>query len=704
MGNFFEHSTYQCPMHPEVISSKSGECPICGMGLEPLKLQGIKEDVEINYWKWRTVFAAFFSMPLILLHIFSLDAIDTFSFTSLLIIELILSIIVVFGAGWSIFIKGLASFKGPWNAYFPISLGIFAAFLLSLAETLSPYLREQAASKTLLMNLYFEPSSIMTTLILAGTYLTAKAKKSASPHLSELIANSPQAASLVLPTGDERKISVDDVKRGDYLRIAARNLIPIDGKVETGQSWVNEMMITGEAIPVFKRPGSTVLAGTENGNTSLEMEAKCTSDETILSSIIRQLSTSRKLNTHCQTQVEKWVNYMIPLVIGIALISALIWSMAGASFVVAAMHAISVLIIASPAAFLLSSKMSTHVGIDLGAARGIIVNDPKSLESMAKATTLIIGKTGALTEGKPMLTKVFARFPFSENEVLKYAASVEQQSNHPLAESIVIGSKLKQIPLFHVSNFQNIESKGVLADIEGSRVVVGNAQFLAELGIDPIHLTSQAIDWQKEGLTVLFVGLEYRTIGLVAVADPIKFTAERALQQLQREGIKIVMATGDSQQSAIAIAKRLQITEVRAEALPQDKMALIQQLQKEGNIVAMAGSGINDAPALSQADAGIVMPSQGDPFLSDAGITLMKGDLCGVVRTLMLSRLIMRNERENLLFAAAYNAFAIVFAAGGADYIAHWSLTPMFACIMLSLSVFIVIANALRLRKHALYD
>jgi Cu+-exporting ATPase len=700
-----KNATYYCPMHLEVTAQNPGDCAICGMSLEPLVLNKPPEDEEIKGLKWRALFAAALTIPIACLHNFPDVIQNTLSLQTLLILEVLVSTLVVFVAGWPLLSKGVRSFiYRKLNMYSLISLGILTAYFYSLYRMISPYVHHQPFADALFYELYFEPSSVITTLILIGQWIEAKALKKTSQQIERLMQLAPSVAHLNLPSGEERKIAVENIKNGDLLSIKPGAKIPADGVVKEGQSWVNESMITGEGIPVFKRPNSIVLTGTLNGNNTFSMVAEKTGEDTVLAGMIQVIATASLSQAPIQKRADKIAAYFIPTVIVIALATAILWTVIGNSFPQGVMHAIAVLIIACPSAFILSAPMSMAVGIGLGASRGILIKDAEALEKMEKVTTLIIDKTGTLTEGKPMLTKIFARFPFSEPEVLKFAACVEQNTDHPLGLSIVMGAKLKQIPLLKADNFQNIEGKGVIADVDGSRIAVGNAQLLTDLLVDPSSLVQQAMQWQKEGLTVSFVSLEYRAIGLIAVADPIKFTAERALQQLNREHIKVIMATGDSTEAALAAAKRLHIDEVHAGALPQDKMALVQKLQKEGKIVAMAGDGITDAPALSQADVGIAMTRGSDSTIYNSNITLMKGDLCGVVRARGLSRITMKNVQQNLFLAFLYNILAIPLASGLFYAFPRLGMTPVIACIAMVLSSLLIIANSLRLKKQILYD
>lgn len=687
-------SSYFCPMHPEITSAHPGDCPVCGMSLEPSFPPSEIKSEEPGGLRWRVILALLLTIPMMLIHLTPFGLLDITVKPNGVFVELVLATLVVFVAGYPLLIKGFQSFKTmQLNMFSLITLGILAAYFYSFFNVLF--------TKSF-SDIYFEPSAVITTLVLTGQWIEAKALKKTGQEIQSLVKLQPQIAHLILPGGEERKIAIEDVKKGDLLRIKPGEKVPVDGTVKEGQSFVNESMLTGEPIPVFKRPEINVLAGTLNGNNSFTMIAKKVGDDTVLASIIQLVQEARSSKAPIQKLVDKVAAYFTPLVILLSLLTFFGWHFTGAPFSVSIAYAISILIIACPCALGLATPMSMTVGMGLGASQGILIRDASALEELEKVDALIIDKTGTLTEGKPLLAKIFAKFPFSESEVLKFAASVEQSSSHPVAESIVSGAKLKHIPIPHAINFQNIEGKGVIADSEGSKVAVGNAALLIDLGIDPSPLASQAIEWQKEGLTVSFVTLENHLIGLIAVADSIKFTAERTLSNLMRNKIQIIMATGDSQEAAISIAKRLKIDEFHAGFLPQDKLALVQNLQKKGKIVAMAGDGVNDAAAIAGANVGISMSTGSEAAIYNSSITLMKGDLRGVEKARELSKATMQNVKQNLFFAFLYNILAIPLAAGLFYPFFHVSLTPMVASIAMTLSSLSVILNALRLRTKNL--
>lgn len=697
--------SYYCPMHPKINSAIPGDCPICGMSLEPLVHTHAEGHEEMDVLKRRFWLAVLLTIPEVLLHMFPLGVEAYLDMKYLPFIELALTTVVVWYAGWPIMKKAFYSFK-TWqlNMFSLIGLGVFVSYAYSVAKMFWPYFFNSPLSAEHISGLYFEPSAVITTLVLLGQFLEAKALRRTTSEIQALIELNPKMANLILPDGEERKIAIEDVKKGDILRIKPGEKIPVDGTVKDGQSWINEGMVTGESLPVYKRAKDKVIGGTLNGNGSFQMIAEKIGKETLLAQMIQLVTEARQSKAPIQKMADRVAALFTPLVLLIALITWIVWTYMGASHGVAIGYAVSVLIIACPCALGLATPVSMVVGMGLGAKYGILIRDAQALELMEKVDIIVIDKTGTLTEGKPMLTKIFARFPFSDFEVLKLGASVEQYSEHPLAGCLVTGAKLKQIPLHKATNFQSINGKGVIARVDGSRVAVGNGKLLEELGIDPASLIPQAEKWQKEGQTVSFVALEYRAVGLLAISDPIKFTSERAIQQLHREKLKVMMATGDSKEAALAVAKRLNIDLVEAEVLPQDKMALVQKLQHEGSCVAMAGDGVNDAPAIAQADVGIAMGTGTDAAIQSAAITLLKGDLRGVVRARYLSSLTMCNVRQNLFLAFVYNIAAIPLAAGVLYPFLQVGLTPIAASIAMTLSSLSVIGNALRLRNSTLYD
>lgn len=629
---------------------------------------------------WHFWLALALSLPLIFLDLSPL-------------VQLLLATIILVFAGGNLIWRGVKTFF-TWqlDMFSLISLGVLTAYFYSAAQVLFGTGN----------NLYFEPSAVIITLVILGQYLEARAIKKTKGQVEAMMQLAPKMANFILPDGSMRKIAIEDVKKGDLLRIIPGEKVTTDGRVKEGQSWVDESMVTGEPIPVFKQVGDLVIGGTLNTNRTFVMTAEKVGKETLLAEMVRMVEEAQNSKAPIQKVVDKVAKIFVPLVLAAAVLTLLLWLYFGASVSDAVGRMVAVLIIACPCALGLATPLAMVVGMGLGASRGILVKDASSLQLMEKVDTLVIDKTGTITEGKPMLTKIFAKYPYKEGEVLKLAASVEAMSEHPIAQAVVTGAKLKHISLWPVIDFQAEEGKGVIAHVDGMRVVIGNIKLLQDCGIDPSGLRQKAEEWQKEGQTVFYIGTDYQAMGLIAVSDPIKFTAERAIEELHKQKLKIVMATGDSKESAHAVAEKLHIDEVEAEVLPQDKMELIQRLQKEGRIVGMAGDGINDAPALALADVGIAMGTGTDAANQSGSITLLKGNLLGVARARVLSKKTMRYVKQNLFLAFIYNIVAIPLAAGLFASFLPFTLTPVVASIAMTLSSLSVIGNSLRLRYESL--
>lgn len=615
------------------------------------------------------------------------------------LLEFFLTTILLFVPARDLLWNGVKTFYS-WNLnmFSLISMGVLVAYGYSTLQLFFPIDPAGYA----LEKLYFEPSAVIVTLVLLGQYLESKAIQKTADQIEGLIKLAPKMANLVQKDGSLLPIAVDDVKKGDFLRIKPGEKVPVDGKISEGQSWVDESMITGEAIPVYKHEGDPVIGGTLNGNRTFVMEAEKVGLETLLSEMIKMVEIARSTKAPIQKLADQIAKIFTPIVFIIALFTLMGWLAAGFTLSTAISHTVAVLIIACPCALGLATPLSMVVGIGLGAKSGILIKDAGSLQLMEKVSTLVIDKTGTLTEGKPMLTKIYAKYPYTENEVLKLAASVEAMSEHPLAQAVVTGAKLKLLQLWQVTDFQSVEGKGVIAFVDGLRVVIGNVKLLEESEIDPSSLKQQAEKWQKEGQTVFYIGTGFQPIGLLAVSDPLKFTSERAIQLLHEDGLRMIMATGDSKESAATVGEKVQIDEIEAEVLPQGKVDLIKHLQQSGVLVCMAGDGVNDAPALAQADVGIAMGTGTDAAIHSGSITLLKGSLLGVVRVRLLSKKTMRNVRQNLFFAFIYNILAIPLATGIFEPFFNLSLTPVIASVAMTLSSLSVIGNALLLRKAKL--
>lgn len=667
-------------MHPEVVADEPQDCPICGMSLEPIHEH---HNHDLEGLRWRFWLAAILTILLIALEMYS----EKFP-----MIELLLTTVILVFAGGKIIWKGVKTFF-TWqlNMFSLISLGVLTAYFYSVFQV---FYSSQS--------LYFEPSAVIITLVILGQYLESKALRKTKGQVEGLMKLAPKMANLVHPDGEMSQIALEEVKQGDILRIKPGEKVPVDGKVQNGQSWVDESMITGEAIPVLKQVGDSVIGGTLNQNRTFVMVAEKVGSKTLLAEMVRMVEEAQSSKAPIQKLADKIAQVFTPVVLALAILTLLFWLYSGAPTSEAIGRMVAVLIIACPCALGLATPLAMVVGIGLGATRGILVKDASSLELMEKVTTLVIDKTGTLTEGKPMLTKVFSKYPYTDEEVLKLAASVEAMSEHPLAQSVVAGAKLKHIPLWQVTDFQSIEGKGVIAHVDGMQVACGNVKLLEDCSIDPAPLKQQAEKWQKEGQTVFYIGTNQQAVGLIAVSDPIKFTSERAIEELHRQKLRIVMATGDTKEAALAVAEKLKIDEVNAEVLPQDKVALVKHLQEGGRLVCMAGDGINDAPALAQSDVGIAMGSGTDAAIQSGSITLLKGNLLGVVRARILSKKTMKYVRQNLFLAFIYNILAIPLAAGLFASSLPFTLTPVVASVAMTLSSLSVIGNSLRLRRESL--
>lgn len=697
------HPERICPLHPENKNKES--CLFCEICEKP-PLSQINELEEPQTLLWRFWLASIIAIPEIFLHLFPLGVEQYVSIDWMPFFEMLLTTLIVWVIGWPIIYKMFRSiFLQKLNRFSLIGAAILTAYFYSLLRMFLPYIEHIEISQESLYDLYFEPSAVITTLVILGLFLEARMIQKTSKILYDLLANVPRFGTVVLPNGGERKIAFDDIKRGDVLKIKPEEKIPIDGIVKEGHAWVNEAIITGESLPVFKRMNNRVLGGSLNGNRILFIIADRTGKEMQLMQMI-QISASAYISTSKQNIAEKFSQWLIPAVFLIAILTCIFWWISGFTLSVGISHAVAVLIIACPSALNLAIPLSMIVGMEIALKYGILIKDPSVFTCLAKATTLVVDKTGTLTEGKPLLTHIVAQFPFTEKEVLQLGASVEALSEHPVAQAIVSGAKLQQIALLSSLDFQNINGKGVIAHIDDSRVVVGNTKLLEELKIDPTFLVPQAEKWQKEGLTVVFVAIESRVIGLLAVADPIKFNAERAIQRLHQERLRIVMATGESKLAACAVGKKLHIDEVVADMLPQDKLFFIQKLQKEGHFVAVVGNNADDDPSMAQADVGIAMGGGSSLDLSahTASITLLKGSLRGVVRSRILCQATMKNIRQNLTLTLIYNLLAIPIAAGVLYPFFGFNLTPIIACVAMTLSSLFIIANSLRLQKIKLFE
>ena len=703
-----EEAVYTCPMHPEVRQNGFGSCPKCGMALEPQTAMPQEEkspeliDMTKRFWV-----SAVLTAPLIIVtmgqHIpgFSIEDIATGGF--LIWLELILATPVVLWGGGSFFIRGLQSVtnRSP-NMFTLICLGVSVAYLYSLVAALLPDIFPASfRSESGEVAAYFEAAAVITTLVLLGQVLELRARGQTGAAIRALLGLTPKIARKIRDDGTEDDIPLDHVRPGDILRVRPGEKIPVDGIVTDGASSVDESMITGEPIPVEKRHGDRLIGATVNGTGSLIMRAEKVGAETLLSQMVRMVAEAQRSRAPIQKLSDIVAGYFVQTVVAVAVSTFIVWAWVGPEprFAYALVNAVAVLIIACPCALGLATPISIMVATGKGATMGVLFKNAEAIEVMRQVNTLIMDKTGTLTVGKPKLIDVHPLQGIDEKTLLYYAAGIERGSEHPLAEAIVKGAEERKVETVKVELFQSVPGKGVTGQINGHIVTLGNIKLLEDLGINPGELVGKAEDMRSEGQTVMFVIIDDNIIGLLGVADPIKETTAEAIQKLHKEGVKVVMLTGDSKTTARAVAKRLEIDEVIAEVLPDQKVENVKKLQGQGRIVAMAGDGINDAPALAQAQVGIAMGTGTDVAMESAGVTLIKGDLRGIVRARLLSRLTMRNIKQNLFFAFVYNALGVPIAAGVLYPFFGILLSPIIAAAAMSFSSVSVVSNALRLRR-----
>jgi Cu+-exporting ATPase len=695
---------YVCPMHPEIVRSEPGSCPICGMALEP-RTVSVENTVnpELVDMSRRFWFSLFLTLPLVLFTMFMMHAIPS---RILAWLELALATPVVLWGGWPFFQRGWTSIiNRSLNMFTLIAIGTGAAYLYSVAAAVAPGLFPDAfRTGNGEVGRYFEAAAMITVLVLLGQVLELRARSHTGNAIKKLLGLSPKTARLIRADGQEEEVPLDRVKPGDRLRIRPGEKIPVDGTVLDGKSAVDESMVTGEPIPVEKRPGDRVVGATVNGTGSLVMEAVHVGSETLVAQIVRMVSEAQRSRAPIQRLADKVSSYFVPAVVLIAAITFVVWARIGPEprMAYALVNAVAVLIIACPCALGLATPMSIMVGIGRGATMGVLIKNAEALEVLEKVDTLVLDKTGTLTEGRPHLATVVPFSGIDEADLLRLAAGLEQNSEHPLAGAIVAGAKEKGVALIKPEEFRSVTGKGVVGKINGRSVGLGNQKLMEELGVKTGSLAQEADVLRGKGQTVMFVAVDSRPAGFLGVADPIKTSTPEAIRSLRGERIRLVMLTGDNRITAEAVARELQIDEVVAEVLPDQKGRMIKQLRDEGRVVAMAGDGINDAPALAEADVGIAMGSGTDVAIESAGVTLIKGDLRGVVRARRLSLAVMRNIRQNLFFAFIYNVLGVPVAAGILYPFFGLLLSPVFASAAMSLSSVSVITNALRLRKHAL--
>lgn len=696
---------YTCPMHPEIQQDHPGNCPICGMTLEPKDVTAKTDDSEYRDMLQRFGIGVVLTLPVLFLATVKmfpfLHVEDIISDTWSRWLQFIISTPIVLWAGWPFFEKAWYSLVNrSLNMFSLIALGIGAAYFYSAVAVLFPNIFPNSFKEKGELFIYFEAASVITVLVLLGQVLELKAKSQTSQAIKALLDRSAKTAHLII-NGQEQEVSIDRVKVGDILKVKPGEKIPVDGVVIEGTSFVDESMITGESMPVEKSINDTVTGSTINQTGSFLMEAKRVGSETLFARIIQMVSEAQRSKAPIQKLADIISGYFVPIVVLVAILTFIIWVLIGPEprFVFALINAIAVLIIACPCALGLATPMSIMVGIGRGAEMGVLIKNAEALERLEKVNILMIDKTGTLTEGKPKITQIWVSAGWQENELLRLAASVEKNSEHPLALAIVQGAQERNLNIPTVEQFNSVTGKGVTGIVEARKVLVGKHNFIEDNHMRTISMLTHAKEAQEQAQTVIFVAVDGQVIGFIAVADPIKATAPKAIEELHRLGIKVVMLTGDNEFTARAVAKKLNIDEFQASIDPKDKNILVQQLMHEKQIVAMAGDGINDSPALAAADVGIAMGTGTDVAMESAGVTLVKGDLMGIVRAITLSRATMRNIRQNLFFAFIYNAAGIPIAAGILYPFIGLLLNPMIASAAMSFSSVSVIVNALRLKK-----
>ncbi|WP_373533452.1 heavy metal translocating P-type ATPase [Vampirovibrio sp.] len=697
---------FTCPMHPEIQQQGPGTCALCGMALEPMIISlENPEDPELAQmgyrFKYSSILAAIVVLFAMIKHLPNLQFPEWLSMQTSQWIELALTTPVVLWGGWPFFQRGGMSIRNRHlNMFTLIAIGTGVAYLFSVVATVVPEIFP-ASFKDVhgMVGVYFEAAAAITALVLLGQVLELKAREQTSGAIKQLLGLAPKTARLIDEQGHEFDIALESVQLGNHLRIRPGEKVPVDGRVIDGQSNIDESMITGEPLPVEKMPGDQVTGGTVNGTGSLVMQAERVGKDTLLSQIVQMVSEAQRSRAPIQRLADTVAGWFVPLVLLVAIATFFIWATVGPEprFAYALVNAVAVLIIACPCALGLATPMSIMVGTGRGASEGVLIKNAEALETLEKVNTLVVDKTGTLTEGKPKLAQVISISPnLSELDLLRLTASLEQGSEHPLAEAIVQGAKTSNLSLLPIENFQSITGQGVMGQIQGKAVKVGNQRMMLSLSLETLE--KQANEMRQQGHTVMYVTINDHLAGLVSVADPIKASTPEAIQQLQREGIQIIMVTGDNQKTAEAVAKALGLNQVEAEVLPEQKHEIIKRLQSEGRVVAMAGDGINDAPALAQAHVGIAMGTGTDVAMESASVTLVKGDLRGVIKAIRLSRATMHNIRLNLFFAFVYNLLGVPIAAGLLYPFTGMLLSPMVAAAAMSLSSVSVIGNALRLR------
>jgi Cu+-exporting ATPase len=696
---------YTCPMHPEVRQEGPGSCPICGMALEP---ETVTAEAPVNHelidFTRRLWIGAVLTLP-----VFALEMGGHLTGLAMRIpgqtsnwIQFALATPVVLWSGWPFFQRGWASIRNrSLNMFTLIAIGVGAAWIYSVVAVLAPHLFPAAVRR---MDgsapVYFEAAAIITVLVLVGQILELRAREQTSGAIRALLDLAPKTARRVRNDGGDEDVTLDLVAVGDRLRVRPGEKVAVDGEILDGRVTLDESLVTGESMPVTKDVGDKVVAGSLNKTGSFVMRADKVGADTLLAQIVQMVAQAQRSRAPIQRLADKVSGWFVPAVIGIAVLAAIVWGLAGPEprLSYALVAAVSVLIIACPCALGLATPISIMVGVGRGAHAGVLIKNAEALERFEKVDTLVLDKTGTLTEGRPSVTAIRPATPLDEAELLRLSASLERSSEHPLADAVVRAAKDRKLVLSEASDFDSPVGRGVTGVVDGRRVALGNSRYLAEIGVDVGTLEVEAEALRQDGATAIFVAVDGAAGGVLGIADPVKATTAEAIRDLKASGLRLVMMTGDNRTTAEAVARRLGIDDVQAEVLPQDKAAVVERLRAEGRIVAMAGDGVNDAPALAAADVGVAMGAGSDVAIESAGVTLLGGDLQGLVRARKLSRAVMSNIRQNLVFAFGYNTLGIPIAAGLLYPVFGLLLSPALAALAMALSSVSVIANALRLR------
>jgi len=702
-----KHVKYTCPMHPEIIQEGPGACPKCGMALEPLvpSAEGDEEDTELRDMTRRFWAGAALSFPLLILAMAPMVGLRLLSERVQPWVEFALSTPVVLWCGWPLLERGWRSLvTRNLNMFTLIGIGVASAWGYSIVATIVPGIFPASFHHNGGVAVYFEAAAVITALVLLGQVLELRARRRTGTAIKALLGLAAKTARVIRPGGTEEDVPLEQVVIGDRLRVRPGEKVPVDGEVVEGHSNVDESMITGEPIPVAKETGDTVIGATVNATGSFVMEARKVGSETLLARIVAMVGAAQRSRAPIQRIADVVAGYFVPAVIASSVITFIIWALVGPepAMAYAIVNAVAVLIIACPCALGLATPISIMVGVGRGAQAGVLIRDAEALEVLEKIDTLVVDKTGTLTEGKPRLVQMETMEGGDEADLLRLAAALERGSEHPLAEAIVSGAKERGVESAPAQDFNSVTGKGVSGKVDGRSAQLGNRKLMEDAGVDVDALAARAEEMRGEGQTVMFLAADGKLIGLLGVADPIKESTAEAVELLRAEGIEIVMLTGDNRTTAEAVAGKLGLDRVEAEVLPEQKSEIVRQLQEQGRRVAMAGDGVNDAPALAQAEVGIAMGTGTDVAMESAGITLVKGDLRGIAKARRLSRATMRNIRQNLFFALVYNIVGVPVAAGVLYPVFGLLLSPMIAAGAMTFSSVSVISNALRLRRVTL--